>query len=91
MASHSADLCGVTLTEPLGFYVRRDTSPTEWYPLDATGQVHKFDELPPAYTTNVNITEVSYNRHPGDAPALSPAEIEAVIAFLNTLTDGFQP
>jgi cytochrome c peroxidase len=79
-----------TLTEALGFYVRRDTNPTEWFPLDATGQVHKFDDLPAAYTTNVNITEVPYNRHLGDAPALSPAEIDDVIAFLNTLTDGFQ-
>ena len=30
-----------------------------------------------------------YNRKPGDAPALSDSEIEDVIAFLNTLTDGW--
>jgi cytochrome c peroxidase len=80
-----------TLTEALGFYVRRDTNPAEWYPLDSTGQVNKFDDLPAAYGANVNITEGPYNRHVGDAPALSPAEIDDVIAFLNTLTDGFQP
>ena len=43
--------------------------------------------IPPA---NVNSTEVPYNRRPGDIPALSDADIEDVIAFLNTLTDGFQ-
>jgi cytochrome c peroxidase len=39
----------------------------------------------------VNTTEVPYNRRAGDVPALSDADIDDVIAFLNTLTDGFQP
>jgi len=80
-----------TLREALGFYVRRDTNPEEWYPLGSDGLVHKFDDLPPQYVGNVNTTEVPYNRHPGEAPALSPAEIDDVIAFLQTLTDGYQP
>jgi len=80
-----------TLTEALGFYVRRDTNPDEWYPLDANGQVHKFDDLPPQYVANVNTTEVPYDRHLGDQPALSPTEIDDVVAFLQTLTDGYQP
>jgi cytochrome c peroxidase len=29
------------------------------------------------------------NRNPGDLPALSPQEIDDIVAFLNTLTDGF--
>lgn len=80
-----------TLTEALGFYVRRDTNPAEWYPLGPGGQVYKFDDLPAQYAANVNVTEVPYNRGLGDIPALSPAEIDDVITFLNTLTDGFQP
>ena len=36
-----------TLKEVIGFYVRRDTNPEEWYPLDADGSAHKFDDLPP--------------------------------------------
>jgi cytochrome c peroxidase len=39
----------------------------------------------------VNTTEVPYNRHPADVPALDGADIDDVIAFLNTLTDGFEP
>jgi cytochrome c peroxidase len=80
-----------TLTEALSFYVRRDTNPEAWYPADPSGQVHKFDDLPPQYAANVNTTEVPYNRKPGDAPALNAAEIADVVAFLQTLTDGFQP
>ncbi len=80
-----------TLRETLEFYVRRDTHPEEFYPLDAGGQPIKFDDLPDAYQANVNTTEVPYNRRAGDVPALGDSDIEDVIAFLNTLTDGFQP
>jgi cytochrome c peroxidase len=75
------------LREALRFYVRRDTNPEDFYPLDAGGQPRKFDDLPPEYQANVNSSEVPYNRHPGDVPALSDSDIEDVIAFLNTLTD----
>jgi len=80
-----------TLREVLQFYVRRDTNPEEFYPLDAGGQPVKFDDLPDVYKANVNTTEVPYNRHPGDVPTLGDSDIEDVIAFLETLTDGFQP
>jgi cytochrome c peroxidase len=80
-----------TLKEVVGFYVRRDTHPEEWYPLNADGSVDKYDDLPPQYHRNVNATEAPYNRHPGDAPALAPDEIDLVVEFLNTLTDGYQP
>jgi len=80
-----------TLRDVVSFYVRRDTNPEEWYPLDTNGTVHKFDDLPPAYAGNVNTTEVPYNRKPGDPPALTPSEIDDVVAFLQTLTDGYQP
>jgi cytochrome c peroxidase len=80
-----------TLKEVVSFYVRRDTNPEEWYPLAADGSVRKFDDLPDAYVGNVNVTEVPYNRRPGEAPALTPDEIDLVVEFLNTLTDGYQP
>jgi cytochrome c peroxidase len=81
-----------TLTEVLRFYVRRDTNPDEWYPIDAaSGLVHKFDDLPADLTVNVNTTEPPYDRGPGDLPALTEPEIQDVVAFLQTLTDGFTP
>ena len=79
-----------TLHDALGFYVRRDTNPEEWYPRNADGSVKKFDDLPPEYKKNVNRTEMPYNRLPGMTPALSTQEIDDVIAFLGTLTDGYQ-
>lgn len=79
-----------SLREVLGFYVRRDTNPEEWYPV-VDGVVQKFNDLPPAYRANVNTSEAPYNRQPGMAPALSAEEIDDVIQFLGTLTDGYKP
>ena len=78
------------LTDVLGFYVRRDTNPEEWYPLGVNGTPVKFNDLPVAYARNVNTTEVPYNRKPGSEPALTPSEIADVISFLGSLTDGFR-
>lgn len=81
-----------TLTEVMRFYVRRDTNPDEWYPIDpTTGLAHKFDDLPADLTLNVNTSEPPYDRGPGDLPALTEPEIQDVVAFLQTLTDGFTP
>ncbi len=79
-----------SLKDALTFYVQRDTNPEKFYPLNADGTVKKFDDLPTQYHANVNTTEVPYNRRPGDAPALSDTEIDDVIAFLQTLNDGYK-
>jgi len=79
-----------TLREAIEFYVERDIEAEKWYPRDAAGKVEKFDDLPAAYHENINV-EPPFGGGPGDAPALSPREIDDVIAFLNTLTDGFEP
>jgi len=80
-----------TLRDAIHFYVRRDTNPDEFYPIAADGVVQKFDDLPPAFHRNVNTEEVPYDRHPGQAPRLDDAEIDDLIAFINTLTDGYDP
>ncbi len=80
-----------TLKEVLGFYVRRDTNPEEWYPKNPDGSIRKFDDLPIQLRGNVNTAEGTYNRRPGMAPALNESEIDDVIAFLKTLNDGHKP
>ncbi|MEO8154025.1 MAG: cytochrome c peroxidase [Rhizobacter sp.] len=80
-----------TLKDALTFYVQRDTNPEKFYSLNPDNTVNKFDDLPSKYHGNVNTTEVPYNRRPGDAPALSDSEIDDVIVFLNTLSDGYTP
>ncbi len=76
-----------SLREAVAFYVRRDTHPADWYPKDGKGRVQKYDDLLPAYRKNVNVDEVPYDRKPGQAPRLNDAEIDDVVAFLQTLTD----
>ena len=70
-----------TLKEALRFYVRRDTDPKLWYPTD------KFDDLPAAVRANVDVIDKPLTLKDGEAPTWSDAEIEDVIAFLETLTD----
>ncbi|MGU7775401.1 cytochrome-c peroxidase [Burkholderia sp. MR1-5-21] len=78
-----------SLEDVMRFYVERDIHPEKFYPV-VHGKVQKFDDLPKRYWTNIN-NEPPFDRKPGDAPALNEAEIKDVIAFLNTLTDGYQP
>ncbi|MFC0693175.1 cytochrome-c peroxidase [Paraburkholderia humisilvae] len=78
-----------SLDEVVRFYAQRDTNPAKFYPV-AHGKVQKFDDLPQQYWANLN-TDPPFDRKPGDQPALDEAEIKDVVAFLNTLTDGYQP
>ena len=78
------------LRDVLGFYVRRDTNPEQWYPVDAGGIVQQFNDVPAAFRVNVNAGEPPYNRGLGMTPALSFDEIEDVIRFLGTLNDGYK-
>jgi cytochrome c peroxidase len=79
-----------SLREAIAFYVERDTAPEKWYPRDAHGAVQKFDDLPAQYRRNIN-SEPPFGGKLGDPPLLSAAEIDDMIAFLETLTDGYRP
>jgi cytochrome c peroxidase len=78
------------LRDAVAFYVERDTKPQKWYPSGNDGKIAKFDDLPAEYVTNVN-TDAPFGGKPGDRPALSPSEIDDIVAFLRTLTDGYSP
>lgn len=78
------------LDDVVRFYVERDTNPEKFYPVSKTGAVQKFDDLPQKYWDNIN-TEPPFDRKKGDKPALDEAEIKDVVAFLGTLTDGYDP
>jgi cytochrome c peroxidase len=70
------------LRDVVAFYATRSTSPERWYPSGVA-----FDDTPAAYRGMINVTSVPYNRRRGDPPALTDDEIDAIVAFLGTLTD----
>ncbi len=65
----------------VAFYATRDTNPERWY---ASGE---FDDLSARDRENVNRSEVPYDRKRGEAPRLDDDEIDAIVAFLETLSD----
>jgi cytochrome c peroxidase len=73
------------------FYVERETDPAKWYPERADGTLDRHNDLPPEYRGNIDVVDAPFDGKPGDPPALNQAEIADIIAFLNTLTDGYQP
>jgi cytochrome c peroxidase len=61
---------------------------------DGTPDAYEYNDLPVRYDANVNVGEVPYTPPAfggGQAPTLSAQDIDAVVAFLCTLTDGFDP
>jgi cytochrome c peroxidase len=77
-----------TLRDAVRFYAERDAYPNHWYPTTRAGTVKKFDDLPMQYQRNVD-GQSPFGQAAGDAPALNNAEVNALVAFLKTLSDGY--
>ena len=69
------------MREAVAFYATRNTDPRRWYP------GAPFDDLPARSRANVNSTTPPYDQAPGGGPRLDDADIDAMVAFLQTLTD----
>jgi cytochrome c peroxidase len=78
------------LEDAVRFYAERDTQPQKWYPRAANGETQKFDDLPEAYRDNLD-RQPPFDRRMGDQPPLSDRDVDDIVAFLNTLTDGYEP
>jgi cytochrome c peroxidase len=78
-----------SLEEVMHFYVERETNPAKWYPRLANGEINRYNDLPARYKQNIDVIDAPFDRREGDEPALSNAEIADVVAFLQTLTDGY--
>ncbi|MDB5818633.1 MAG: putative Cytochrome-c peroxidase [Rhizobacter sp.] len=70
------------LRDAVRFYATRSTQPADWYGHDVM-----FNDLPAAMRGNVNIVSTPLNRKAGSTPAMNGDDIDAVVAFLKTLTD----
>jgi cytochrome c peroxidase len=79
-----------SLKQVLDFYDFRDTQPQKIYPHGADGTVQKFNDLPPRYAANADVADPPFNRKAGDTPAMTDEDESDIIAFLNTLTDGYR-
>jgi cytochrome c peroxidase len=80
-----------TLQEVMDFYNFRDTNPEKVYPLSPEGKVQKYNDIPAQYHANVDVADPPFNRHLGDAPAMTDQDEADIIAFLKTLNDGYKP
>lgn len=76
-----------SLREVINFYNERDLYPEKYYSRNPDGTLHRFDDLPPGTPENID-HDPPLDRKPGSERALSEADIDDLIAFLKTLTDG---
>ena len=78
-----------SLQQVLTFYNFRSAAPQKIYPHGPTGTILVDDDLPPAYRANVDHTDPPFDRKPGERPPMSTQDMRDIIAFLQTLTDGY--
>ncbi|HXJ19267.1 MAG TPA: cytochrome c peroxidase [Polyangia bacterium] len=71
-----------SLRDAVAFYATRSTDPARWY-----GPNAKFDDVPTPYRQFINERIPPYDRHEGQQPRLNDDDIDAIVAFLRTLTD----
>ncbi len=75
-----------SLRDAVAFYATRDTDPKKWFP-----DGRKFNDLPAQHHANVDVETPPYQRRPGQRPQLNDEEIDDIVVFLRTLTDGYKP
>ena len=80
-----------SLRTVLDFYNDRDNAPEKIYPRAADGTVARFNDIPLPFRSNADVIDPPFDRHPGDAPAMTAKDENDIIAFLRTLTDGYRP
>jgi cytochrome c peroxidase len=76
------------LRDAVAFYIYRNVQPERFFPRRPDGTVAIYNDLPLRYWDNLN-QDPPFGGKPGDRPALTDAEIDDVVAFLKTLTDGY--
>ena len=75
-----------SLERVMDFYAFRDVEPQKIYPDGA-----KYDDIPLRYRANVDTVDPPFDRNLGDPPAITEQDEADIIAFLQTLTDGYRP
>ena len=73
------------IREVVLFYATRNSDPQRWY--GASGLAN---DLPAKYLGNIETLKAPFNRKLSDGPALTDSEINDIVAFLHTLSDGYR-
>ena len=80
-----------TLEQVINFYINRDQKPELTY-LDANGAKDlQYNDLPDRYFTNVTKNRAPFQALKTGGVRLTASETQDLIAFLCTLTDGYDP
>lgn len=80
-----------SLQQVLSFYNNRDLTPAVFYKkADGITPDIPYNDLPVAYQLNID-NPPPFHLLPGKQAVLQPSEINAIIIFLCTLTDGYNP
>ncbi len=75
-----------SLRDVVEFYNTRDADPARWYPV-VDGVAQEFNDLPVALRANVTHA-APFGAARGGKPAMTGAELDDLVCFLETLTDG---
>jgi len=73
------------LAEVVRFYSTRNSNPQRWY-----GPSGVPNDLPAQYRANIESTKAPFNRAATAGPLLTEPEVQDIVAFLHTLSDGFR-
>jgi cytochrome c peroxidase len=68
----------------VNFYSTRNSDPQHWY-----GPSGVPNDLPAQYLQNLETRQPPFNHRASAGPLLTPAQVSDMVAFLNTLSDGF--
>lgn len=78
-----------SLREVVAFYLTRDIDPDRWY--GSQRAALPYDGLPPDLRQNVDREDMPFaTQKRGGKPILSQREVDDLVAFLKTLTDGYR-
>jgi cytochrome c peroxidase len=79
-----------SLEDVMAFYNERNTAPQKFYPRGPDGKIKKYNDLPEKFTVNIDDKDAPFDRKFGDKPAMTDDDIRNIIAFLQTLNDGYK-
>lgn len=74
------------LSDVVAFYSTRNSNPQRWY--GASGIAN---DLPVQYLANLEVRRAPFNRPANAGPLLTAVQVSDMVAFMNTLSDGYLP